>query len=73
MSRRKIHSQIAKIYDPMGFITPLTLEAKILVRRLVQDLNNKSHLKCKTIKLGYRIVRRNQVPIAKKFQETFLH
>ena len=42
LSRRIVLSQIAKIYDPMGLITPLTLEAKILIRRLVQDLNNES-------------------------------
>ena len=34
LTRRRILSQIAKIFDPLGLITPVTLGAKVLMRNL---------------------------------------
>ena len=35
LTRRMVLSQTARIYDPLGFITPVTLKAKLLLRQLV--------------------------------------
>ncbi|XP_043192676.1 uncharacterized protein LOC122366428 [Amphibalanus amphitrite] len=37
LTRRMVLSQAARIYDPFGFITPVTLSAKILLRNLVSQ------------------------------------
>ncbi|KAK4304812.1 hypothetical protein Pmani_023247 [Petrolisthes manimaculis] len=37
LTRRTVLSQVASIYDPLGFVLPYTLLAKILVRELVTD------------------------------------
>ena len=34
---RSIMSQIASLYDPLGFLTPFTLQAKLLMRELILE------------------------------------
>ena len=41
LTRRLIMSQIASLYDPLGFLTPFTLQAKFLMRELI--LQQRSH------------------------------
>ena len=44
LTRRMVLSQAARIYDPLGFIAPVTLKAKILLRTLVSGpVNEHKH------------------------------
>ena len=37
LTRRMVLSQAARIYDPIGFLAPVTLTAKILMRKLISQ------------------------------------
>ena len=37
LSRRLVLSQAVRIYDPLGFLAPVTLTAKILLRKLISQ------------------------------------
>lgn len=50
LTKRIILSQVASIYDPLGLITPFTLKAKILMRKLVTQNNDSTlseEVKCR--------------------------
>ena len=42
LTKRMIMSQIASLYDPLGLLTPFTLQAKLLMRELI--LEQRSHI-----------------------------
>ena len=36
LTKRQLLSQISTIFDPMGFVTPVTLSGKLLMRRVIE-------------------------------------
>lgn len=40
-----ILSQVASLYDPLGFVNPVTLKAKLMMRDLIQEASYDTHVK----------------------------
>ena len=43
LTKRIILSQVASLYDPLGFVAPVTLKAKLMMRNLVQEASRNTH------------------------------
>ena len=82
-SKRSVLSELAKIYDPLGLVSPSTLVAKLLYREIcdakiswdetLPETNMKVWKKCKELLQGSFVVPRSLAPHHLQISEIWLH
>jgi hypothetical protein len=82
-SKRSVLTELAKIYDPLGLVSPSTLVAKLLYREIcdakiswdetLPETNLKVWKKCKELLQGSFVVPRSLAPHHLQISEIWLH